>query len=67
MHASRPPTSVSSISPTTNTVQPLYRSVGVLLVAGAKLGALEITAANKQHLRSAYTRRRLEELAVLTR
>lgn len=35
--------------------------------AGAKLGALEITAANKQHLRSAYTRRRPEELAVLTR
>lgn len=35
--------------------------------AGAKLGALEITADNKQLLRSAYTRRRPEELAVLTR
>lgn len=34
---------------------------------GAKLGALEITPANRSLLRSAYTRRRPEELAVLTR
>jgi hypothetical protein len=35
--------------------------------AGAKVGALAITAGNRQLLRSAYTRRRPEELAVLTR
>jgi len=35
--------------------------------AGARVGALEITAANKHLLQSAYTSRRQEELAVLTR
>lgn len=39
----------------------------VLWCAGAELGALEITADNRQLLRSGYTRRRPEELAVLTR
>lgn len=34
---------------------------------GAKLGALEITPANRQLLRSGYSRRRPEELPVLTR
>jgi hypothetical protein len=37
------------------------------LCAGGKVGALEITAENKHLLRSGYTRRRPEELAVLTR
>jgi len=52
----------------TPAVQPLTHTPPVLLVpAGAKLGALKITADNKQLLRSGYTRRRPEELPVLTR
>lgn len=37
------------------------------LSPGAKVGALEITPDNRQLLKSDYTRRRPEELAVLTR
>jgi hypothetical protein len=48
----------------------IVRTIGAVFVpnfVGAKLGALDITPDNRQLLRSAYTRRRPEELAVLTR
>ena len=35
--------------------------------AGARLNALRITAENERHLRTGYSRRRPEELAVLSR
>lgn len=46
---------------------PFCKHVFVPNFVGAKLGALEITDANRHLLRSGYTKRRPEELAVLTR
>lgn len=46
---------------------PFCKHVFVPNFVGAKLGALDITPANRHLLRSAYTRRRPEELPVLTR
>lgn len=46
---------------------PFCKHVFVPNFVGAKLGALEITPANRHLLQSAYSKRRPEELAVLTR
>eukprot|EP00775_Hariotina_reticulata_P008290 gene8290-8477_t len=46
---------------------PFCKHIFVPNFVGATVGALEITAANKHLLQSAYTSRRPEELAVLTR
>jgi len=46
---------------------PFCKHVFVKNFVGAKLGALEITDSNRQLLKSGYTRRRAEELPVLTR
>jgi hypothetical protein len=46
---------------------PFCKHVFVPNFVGAQLGALEITDSNRQLLRSGYTRRRAEELPVLTR
>lgn len=57
-------TAASSHNRTTAT---RIHAVFVKNFVGAKLGALEITPANRQLLRSGYSRRRPEELPVLTR
>lgn len=46
---------------------PFCKHVFVPNFVGAKVGSLKVTDDNKHLLRSAYTRRRPEELAVLTR
>jgi hypothetical protein len=46
---------------------PFCKHVFVPNFVGAKVGALEITAANTHLVKSGYTKRRPEELAVLTR
>lgn len=46
---------------------PFCKHVFVPNFVGAKVGALEVTPANRHLLRSGYTRRRPEELPVLTR
>jgi hypothetical protein len=46
---------------------PFCKHIFVPNFVGAKLGALEITDANRPLLQSGYTKRRPEEMAVLTR
>lgn len=46
---------------------PFCKHIFVPNFVGARVGALEITDANRGSLRSAYLRRRPEELAVLSR
>ena len=46
---------------------PFCKHLFVPNMVGAKLGALVITHKNRQHLECGYSRRRPEELAVLTR
>ena len=46
---------------------PFCKHLFVPNMVGAKLGALVITNENNQHLECGYSRRRPEELAVLTR
>ena len=46
---------------------PFCKHIFVPNFVGAKLGALPITDSNRRHLQCGYSRRRPEELAVLTR
>ncbi|GLC42260.1 hypothetical protein PLESTB_000648900 [Pleodorina starrii] len=54
-------------SPLVDGYAPFCKHVFVPNFVGAKLGALSITDANRAKLQSGYTKRRPEELAVLTR
>ena len=66
-HTLKVATNLDQGSPLADGYAPFCKHVFVPNFVGARLGALPITGSNRQHLQCGYSRRRPEELAVLTR